>query len=153
MADWLCQVDWITAADISEKCYRLFGDTHSINMFATLKDQSSLVQSTPFTENKSSEPIIQGQVQWKRPREKCGFCGLEIAMDSLYTAVCLNKHGSFRCSLTLQICTFTSYRKCAGCSRIALDKILDGQLSLEAILLNIDNCPFCGCKFVCCSNS
>ncbi|XP_065659407.1 uncharacterized protein LOC101234503 isoform X2 [Hydra vulgaris] len=148
MADFLWQADCI-APDISKRCYNQFGDHQSLYALEVFEKQREL-PSTSSPSNKCSEPVSNDMAQWKCSREKCAFCGLEIFLDSLNHAICPNKHCSLRCSLTLQVCLANTYRKCTGCNRIALDKVLDGQLSLEAIFLNVDVCPYCGCKFVYC---
>ena len=85
---------------------------------------------------------------WAIAREDCPFCKVKIPLLSLQTLKCSNGHAHFRCCLTLKVSIATNYRRCTACGRKASCKNLDGELSVESIMLNIDICPFCGCRFI-----
>jgi len=85
---------------------------------------------------------------WEQFREHCPYCGADICLTGVQQEKCRNGHKYVRCALTLRACKLKTYRVCIGCDRKVLSKCLSGKLDVESILLNIDVCPFCGCRFI-----
>ena len=127
----------------------------------TTTDENEIIAEN---ENQPDQPIVQtikkenntgGDFneldvyrKWDLPREKCPFCNVDISLHSLKNFKCINDHVYFRCCLTLRISMKGKYRQCVGCGRKASQKCFDSELNIDSVLLNIDLCPFCGCRFV-----
>lgn len=86
--------------------------------------------------------------KWNIAREKCPFCDVDVSLLSMKTPKCINGHEHLRCCLTLRISMKDKYRQCVGCGRKASHKCFAGELNIDSVLLNIDLCPFCGCRFI-----
>ena len=87
--------------------------------------------------------------EWEALREKCPFCEADASLQSLKSLQCVNGHTYSRCCLTLRTTTMNGrYRRCVGCGRTASRKCFQSELNIDSVLLNIDLCPFCGCRFI-----
>ena len=133
MCDFLIRYDndvtTLTSREVVEKCFSMLHDTESIESFQT--EDSSMTKRV-----------------WEVKREKCPYCKVDIHLSGINPAKCPNGHNYIRCCLTLQACKLRTYRVCLGCERKISEKNLSGLLDVESVLLNIDVCPFCGCRFV-----
>jgi len=132
------------AVHLSRKCYVFLNDQTAVDALDKLRLSSLKTESNEIAEKSISID------DWAFPREKCPYCGVDILIGNLQRPKCKNGHLYIRCALTLQACKFKTYRWCIGCERKVASKNTSGELSVESILLNVDVCPFCGCRFVEC---
>ena len=128
MCDLLLRIDQSTnGIDVPKRC------------FIALKDNEILKQ----LEKQSSS-----RQKWEVFREKCPYCDVDIFLGDFSPYKCSNGHNYARCALTLRACKLRTYRVCIGCERKVSCKNSSAQLDVESILLNIDTCPFCGCRLI-----
>lgn len=118
-----------TQEEVVAKCFDVLHDTKSIESLKNVVNGSS-------------------KEQWEMKREKCPYCQVDIHLSEINPAKCSNGHNYTRCCLTLQACKLRTYRVCIGCERKVSEKNLTGYLDVHSVLLNIDICPFCGCRLV-----
>ena len=101
------------------------------------------------TDTPSSTHLQNTWRDWNVAREKCPFCDEDASLQSLKSLTCSNGHAYSRCCLTLRTTTMNGrYRRCVGCGRTASRKCFESELNIDSVLLNIDLCPFCGCRFI-----
>ena len=102
----------------------------------------------PNSNNELAADSTSKRNRWEQFREQCPYCGIDICLTDVQQEKCKNGHKYVRCALTLRACKLKTYRICIGCDRKVLSKCLSGKLDVESILLNIDVCPFCGCRLI-----
>ena len=124
-----CDMEDKSRQEVVTKCFDVLKDTTSIESLKNLVDGSS-------------------KEQWEVKREKCPYCQVDIFLSDINPAKCSNGHNYIRCCLTLHALKLRTYRVCIGCERKVSEKNLTGYLDVHSVLLNIDICPFCGCRLV-----
>ena len=144
ISDYLVRFDLASdGIDLPKKCFTRF------DMNSALEALEQLAKAHDAESSSENNGELTERV-WDMNREKCPYCNVPISMNGLYKSKCSNGHWYTRCGLTLQACKLRTYRGCIGCERKVSSKDTSGKLTIESILLNIDSCPFCGCRLIEC---
>ena len=130
--------------ELSSKCFIALNDQTAADALDKLKTSSLKTENNDIVDRPA---YTDG---WVFARETCPYCGVDICIENVQRPKCKNGHLYTRCALTLQACKLKTYRWCIGCERKVTSKNTSGELNVESILLNVDVCPFCGCRFVEC---
>lgn len=146
ISDWLIRADTSPdAIQLPYRCFDFLQENSSLEKLKLLMEGKETVQEDAQKDGDAKE----SRTSWEFVREECPYCFVPVSLTTLSSTKCSNGHSLQRCSLTLQLSkSVTKFRYCLGCKRKVNCKNFEAELSIESILLNVDICPFCGCRFV-----